>query len=97
MCRIHDSLRPRVVADEEGRAMTHTPSCCSTTALRALCSCFSIWRLIASSLNWEKFQFRSGWAAIPVAFVHGTPFCCILVTMKVHVGYFLNPLQPAKR
>jgi len=58
---------------------------------------FSIWRLIASSLNWEKLQFRSGWAAIPVAFVHGTPFCCFLVTMNVHVGYFLNPLQPAKR
>jgi len=53
--------------------------------------------LIASSLNWEKLQFRSGWAAIPVAFVHGTPFCCFLVTMNVHVGYFLNPLQPAKR
>jgi hypothetical protein len=36
MCRIHDSLRPREVADEEERAMTHSPSCCSTTALRAL-------------------------------------------------------------
>ena len=36
MCRIHDSLPPREVADEEGRAMTHAPFCCSTTALRAL-------------------------------------------------------------
>jgi hypothetical protein len=36
MCRIHDNLRPHEVAGEEGRAMTHAPSCCSTTALRAL-------------------------------------------------------------
>jgi hypothetical protein len=35
MCRIHDSLRPREVADEEG-AMTHAPFCFSTIALRVL-------------------------------------------------------------
>ena len=77
--------------------MTHRPVLLFDYRPACAVIMFLIWRLIAFSLNWEELQFRSGWAAIPVAFVHGTPFCCFLVTMNVHVGYFLNPLQPAKR